>query len=99
MELINEVLVKKLIMLDRSGGVPDVEKSMEELNNALEQYWEKWEILRKENAEVLMKVDLALEQKVRELELGLVDLGLVQEHQAMIPSYVSIFLLTQSPPF
>ena len=37
---------------------------MEELNNTLEQYWEKWEILRKENAEALMKVELALEQKV-----------------------------------
>ena len=29
MESINEVLVKKLIVLDRSGDVPDVEKSME----------------------------------------------------------------------
>ena len=37
--LYNEVLVKKLILLDRSGGVLNAEKSMEELNNALEEYW------------------------------------------------------------
>ena len=36
MELINEVIVRKLIVLDRSEGVFYVEKSMEELNNALE---------------------------------------------------------------
>ena len=35
MELINEILVRKLIVLNRSGGVPDVDKSMEELTNAL----------------------------------------------------------------
>ena len=35
----NKVLVKKLILLDRSGGVLNAEKSMEELNNALEEYW------------------------------------------------------------
>ena len=64
MKFIDEVLEKNLILLDRSGGVPDAEKYMEELNKALEQYWEKREILRKENEEVLMKVDLALEQKV-----------------------------------
>ena len=29
-----------------------------------EQYWQKWEILRKENAEILRKVNLALEQIV-----------------------------------
>ena len=65
---------------------------MEELNNTLEQYWEKWEILRKENAEALMKVELALEQKVTTSAgagAGPGDLRLVQEHQAIIPSYVS----------
>ena len=41
MEKINGILVKKLILLDRAGGVPNVEKSLEELNNALEEYWEK----------------------------------------------------------
>ena len=50
--------------MDRAGGVPNVEKSVEELNNAQEEYREKWEILKKENTEVFMKVDLALEQKV-----------------------------------
>ena len=38
METINEVLVKKLILLDRSGGVPKAKKTLEELNNALEEY-------------------------------------------------------------
>ena len=61
MEKINEILVKKLVLLDSAGGVPNVKKSLEELNNASEEYWEKWEILRRE---LLMKVDLAVEQKV-----------------------------------
>ena len=38
MEKINEILEKKLILLDRAGGVPSVKKSLEELNNALEEY-------------------------------------------------------------
>ena len=42
-ESTNEQLTKKLIVLDRPGKVPDVEKSMSELTNALEEYWQKWD--------------------------------------------------------
>ena len=44
--------------------MPDVEKSLGEITNALEENREKWEIVRKANKEVLMKVGLVLEQKV-----------------------------------
>ena len=37
----NEILLEKLIVLDRGGKVPDVEVSMDELNNTVETYWEK----------------------------------------------------------
>ena len=37
METINEQLTKKLILLDRTGNVPDAEKSLAELTNALEE--------------------------------------------------------------
>ena len=40
-ETTNEILLEKLIVLDRGGKVPDVEVSMDELNNAVETYWEK----------------------------------------------------------
>ena len=36
---------------------------MDDLSNALEEYWGKWELVHKENAEFLMRVDLALQQK------------------------------------
>ena len=37
----NEILLEKNIVLDRGGKVPDVEVSMDELNNTVETYWEK----------------------------------------------------------
>ena len=40
-ETTNEILLEKLIVLDRGGKVPDVEVSMDELNNTVETYWEK----------------------------------------------------------
>ena len=45
-EATNEVLTKKLIVLDRAGKVPDIEESMNELTNALEEYWQKWESVK-----------------------------------------------------
>ena len=36
----------KLIVLDRAGKVPDVEESMNEFTNALEEYWQKWESVK-----------------------------------------------------
>ena len=66
MEEINEVLERKLILVDRAGGVPDVEKSLEELSTALQEFWEKWETVMLENKETFMNVNSALkeEQKV-----------------------------------
>ena len=49
--------------MNRAGGVPDVQKALDDLSNALEEYWGKWELVNKENAESLMRVDLALQQK------------------------------------
>ena len=62
--MIHESLEKKLLLLNRVGGVPDGQKPLDDLSNTLEEYWRKWELLRKENAVTLMKVDLALKQKV-----------------------------------
>ena len=45
-EKTNEILVEKLIVLDRVGKVPKVEAAMDELNNAVDTYWEKWEAVR-----------------------------------------------------
>ena len=57
MEEINDVLERKLILVDRAGKVPDGEKSLNEFSTALQDYWEKWETVRAENKETLMKVD------------------------------------------
>ena len=43
-------------MLDRIGKVPDVDKAMTELNDAVEVYWEKWEMVRTSNKLILMEV-------------------------------------------
>ena len=45
-EATNEILTQKLIVLDSVGKVPNVEESMNELTNAVELYWEKWEAMR-----------------------------------------------------
>ena len=59
-EDINAKLEAKLIVLDRIGKVPDVDKAMTELNDALEAYWEKWETVRTSNKLILMEVDSAM---------------------------------------
>ena len=56
-EKTNEILVEKLIVLDRVGKVPNVEVSMDELNNAVETYWQKWEAVRMGNKKTLMEAD------------------------------------------
>ena len=54
----NAKLEAKLIVLDRAGKVPDVDKAMTELSEALEVYWEKWEMVRSSNKLILMEVEL-----------------------------------------
>ena len=83
MESINEILEKKLLLLDRVRGVPDVQTSLDDQSNVLGEYWGKWELLRKENAETLMRVDLWTCQN----SLDQAYLDLMQE-QAMIHSYI-----------
>merc|ERR1711954_487891 len=56
----NAKLEAKLIVLDRIGKVPDVDKAMTELNNAVEAYWEKWEMVRTSNKLILMELDSAM---------------------------------------
>ena len=60
----NEILLEKLIVLDRGGKVPDVEVSMDELNNAVEKYWEKWEAIRMGNKKTLMEADTTVKTTV-----------------------------------
>ena len=56
----NVKLEAKLIILDRAGKVPDVDKAMMELSDAVEVYWEKWELVRSNNKLLLMEADTAL---------------------------------------
>ena len=56
----NAKLEAKLIVMDRIGKVPDVDKAMTELNDAVEVYWEKWEMVRTSNKLILMEVDSAM---------------------------------------
>ena len=42
METLNESLVNKLILVDRVSKVEDLEKAVDDLNGALETYYEKW---------------------------------------------------------
>ena len=50
-ESVNEILEKKLLKLNRARGVPEVQKVLDDLSNVLEEYWRKWELVLKENAE------------------------------------------------
>ena len=63
-EKTNEILVEKLIVLDRVGKVPNVEASMDELNNAVETYWQKWEAVRTGNKKILMEADMTVKTTV-----------------------------------
>ena len=56
----NSKLEAKLIVLDRVGKVPDVNKAMTELTEAVEAYWEKWETVRTSNKMILMEADSAM---------------------------------------
>ena len=48
--------------MNRVGNVPDAQQALDELAQALEDYWRKWELVRKENAECWVRVDLALKK-------------------------------------
>ena len=56
----NTKLEAKLIILDRKGEVPDVDKSMTELSEACQDYWEKWETVRTTNKMILMEADFTV---------------------------------------
>ena len=56
----NSKLEAKLILLDRVGKVPDIDKSMTELTEACQSYWEKWEAVRTGNKMILMEADSAI---------------------------------------
>ena len=48
--------------MNRVGKVADVQQALDELSQALENYWRKWELVRKENTECLIRVNLALQK-------------------------------------
>ena len=49
------MLVSKLILVDKVSKVEDMEKAVDNLNGALETYYEKWMAVKTENAEILKK--------------------------------------------
>ena len=59
-EEINARLEEKLVVLNRIGKVPEVDKAMAELSEALEMYWDKYEAVRTTNKLILMEVDVAM---------------------------------------
>ena len=69
-EEINAKLEAKLIVLNRIGKVPDVDKAMVELSDALEAYWEKWERVRTSNKLILMEVDAAMKNVGTSVQTG-----------------------------
>ena len=69
-EKTNEILTQKLIVLDRVGKVPNVEESMNELTNAVETYWEKWEAMRMGNKKILMEADTTVKNTGSGVQAG-----------------------------
>ena len=59
-EEINARLEEKLVVLNRIGKVPEVDKALAELSEALEMYWDKYEAVRTTNKLILMEVDVAM---------------------------------------
>ena len=57
-------------MLDRIERVSDVDKAMTELNDAVEVYWEKWEMVRTSNKLILMEVDAAMKTNGTSVRTG-----------------------------
>ena len=60
MELINSRLEEKIVTLNRMGKVQDMDKTLVELGEALEQYWSKYEAVRTTNKLILMEVEVTM---------------------------------------
>ena len=60
MESINSRLEEKVVELNELEKVPDVNKTLAELGEALEQYWMKFEAVRTKNKITLMEVEVAM---------------------------------------
>ena len=60
MESINARLEEKVVELNELEKVPDVNKTLAELGEALEQYWMKFEAVRTKNKITLMEVEVAM---------------------------------------
>ena len=58
--MINSRLEEKIVTLNRLGKVPDVDKTLGELGEALEQYWSKYEAVRTTNKLILMEVEVTM---------------------------------------
>ena len=70
-EGLNEVLIQKLILFDRAGKVENAEKFLNELSNALQEYLEKWALIKMDNKETLMKVNIALMEEQKKVTSSL----------------------------
>ena len=53
----NKILVEKFILVDRNSKVEDLDKSVDDLNVALEAFYEKWQLLKQGNSKLLRGLD------------------------------------------
>ena len=60
MESINVRLEEQVVTLNDLGKVPDVDKILADLGDALEQYWSKYEAVRTTNKLILMEVEVTM---------------------------------------
>merc|ERR1712081_148473 len=60
MESIYARLEEKVVELNKVGKVPEVDKTLAKLGEALEQYWSKYEAVRTKNKLTLMEVEVTM---------------------------------------
>ena len=60
MESINARLEEQVVTLNDLGKVPEVDKILADLGDALEQYWSKYEAVRATNKLILMEVEVTM---------------------------------------
>ena len=60
MESINDRLEELVVILNDLGKVPELDKILADLGDALEQYWSKYEAVRASNKLILMEVEVTM---------------------------------------
>ena len=60
MESINDRLEELVVILNDLGKVPELDKMLADLGDALEQYWSKYEAVRASNKLILMEVEVTM---------------------------------------